>query len=129
VRRRERLSGRRQFAAVRAERVSAGSVALRVHLKANGLAHARVGFAIPRAAGGAVQRNILRRRLRAALAPRRVELAGYDVVVSASAAALQMRFADLESELWRCLGAARGRLAENGTVRPGPRRAPMPAFA
>jgi ribonuclease P protein component len=129
VRRRERLSGRRQFAAVRAERAAAGTPALRVHLAANGLGHARLGFAIPKAAGGAVQRNTLRRRLRAALQPRRAELRGLDVVVSASAAALAMRFADLETELWRCLGAARRRLAENGTVRPGPRRALMPSPA
>jgi len=129
VKRRERLSGRRQFAAVRAERAAAGNTALRVHVRANGLHHARLGFAIPKSLGGAVARNTVRRRLRAALEPRRSELAGLDVVVSTSPSALQLRFADLEAALWSAVGAARSRLAENGAVRPGPRRALMPATA
>ncbi len=129
MKRRERLSGRRQFAAVRAGRIAAGTGSLRVHLAANGLDHARVGFAIPKALGGAVQRNTVRRRLKAALDPRRAELAGLDVVVSASPSALQLRFADLEAELWRGIGAAHAKMAENGAIRPGPRRALMPAFA
>jgi ribonuclease P protein component len=129
VKRRERLSGRRQFAAVRAGRIAAGGPSLRVHLAANGLEHLRAGFAIPRSVGGAVARNTVRRRLRAALDARRHELAGLDVVISASPSALALPFADLETELWRCIGAARSRMAENGAVRPGPRRALMPAFA
>jgi ribonuclease P protein component len=129
VKRRERLSGRRQFAAVRAERASAGTAALRVHLAANGLTHARFGFAIPKSVGGAVERNTVRRRLRAILEPRRDELAGLDVVVSTSPSALHLPFADLAAELWRSLGAARRRMAENGSVRPGPRRALMPSPA
>jgi ribonuclease P protein component len=129
VKRRERLAGRRQFAAVRAGRSSAGTASLRVHVAANGLAHARLGFAIPRSVGGAVERNTVRRRLRAALDPHRAELAGLDVVVSASPSALHLRFADLEAELLRSLGAARGRMAENGAVRPGPRQALMPVYA
>lgn len=129
MKRRERLSGRRQFAAVRAERASAGTSALRVHVAANGLAHARFGFAIPKSVGGAVQRNTVRRRLRAALEPRRPELAGLDVVVSTSPSALGLRFTDLEAELWRSLGTAQARMAENGPIRPGPRRALMPEYA
>jgi ribonuclease P protein component len=129
VKRRERLSGRRQFAAVRAERAAAGIAAFRVHVAANGLAHARFGFAIPKSVGGAVVRNTVRRRLRAALEPRRPELAGLDVAVSASPAILQLRFATLEAELWRSLGAARSRMAENGAVTLGPRRALMPSPA
>jgi ribonuclease P protein component len=137
VKRRERLSGRRQFAAVRAGRTSGGTAAFRVHIAANGLTHARFGFAIPKSVGGAVVRNTVRRRLRAALEPRRAELAGYDVVVSASPTAAVLRFAELEAELARCLERARQRgrgdassspLTENGTIRPGPRRALMPAF-
>jgi ribonuclease P protein component len=137
VKRRERLSGRRQFAAVRAGRVSAGTAALRVHLARNGLGHARFGFAIPKSVGGAVVRNAVRRRLRAALEPRRAELAGFDVVISTSPTAAVLRFAELEAELARCLEKARHRgpgdasprpLTENGSIRPGPRRALMPAF-
>ncbi|HZS14160.1 MAG TPA: ribonuclease P protein component [Candidatus Dormibacteraeota bacterium] len=129
MKRRERLSGRRRFAAVRAGRASAGTAALRVHVAANGLPHARLGFAVPKSAGGAVERNTIRRRLRAALEPHRPELAGLDVVVSASAAVLAMRFADLATELWRCIGAARSRMAENGRTRPGPLRALSPTPA
>ena len=137
MKRRERLSGRRQFAAVRAGRVSAGTAALRVHLAANGLSHARFGFAIPKSVGGAVVRNTVRRRLRAALEPR-AGLAGYDVVISASPTAATLPFAELEAELARCLDRARQRrpgdassspLTENGSIRPGPRRALMPAFS
>ena len=139
-----RLSGRRRFAAVRAERISAGCGALRVHLAANGLDHARFGFAIPKGVGGAVIRNTVRRRLRAALHPRREELAGLDVVVTAAAGAAAQGFAQLDADLGRCLeralptararshrrlgDAGRPQLAENGTVNPGPRRtfAPSP---
>jgi ribonuclease P protein component len=137
VKRRERLSGRRQFAAVRAVRASAGTAAFRVHVARNGLTHARFGFAIPKSVGGAVVRNTVRRRLRAALEPRRAELAGFDVVVSASPSAAALRFAELEAELSRGLEQARQRcpgdassrpLTENGSIRSGPRRALMPAI-
>ena len=143
MRRRDRLSGRRRFAAVRAQRISAGSGALRVHLAANGLDHPRLGFAIPKSVGGAVVRNTVRRRLRAALHPRRAELAGFDVVVSVGAEAAQQSFAQLDADLGRCLeralptararsrrrlnDAERPQLAENGTVNPGPRRAFAPS--
>ena len=142
MRRRDRLSGRRQFAAVRAERISAGSGALRVHLAPNGFDHPRLGFAIPKGVGGAVVRNTVRRRLRAGLQPRYEDLRGFDMVVTASVAAAGQAFAQLDADLRRCLGRAlpaarsrartRGsdapptRLTENGTVRPGPRRALAP---
>jgi len=142
VRRRDRLSGRRQFAAVRAERISASSGALRVHLAANGFDHPRLGFAIPKGVGGAVVRNTVRRRLRAALQPRYEDLRGVDVVVTASVAAAGQAFAQLDADLRRCLeralpaarsrarargsGAPAARLTENGTIRPGPRRALAP---
>jgi ribonuclease P protein component len=129
VKRRERLSGRRRFAAVRAERMSAGTAALRVHVSANGLPHARFGFAIPKALGGAVVRNTLRRRLRAALEPRRPELAGLDVVVSAFPPALRLHFAALQAELAHCIDAARRRMAENGPSRSGAARVLMPSSA
>jgi ribonuclease P protein component len=142
VRRRDRLSGSRQFAAVRAVRISAGSGALRVAMAPNGLEHARLGFAIPKGVGGAVVRNTVRRRLRAALQPRRAELAGFDVVVSTSPEAATQTFAQLDADLARCLeralptararavqpgSARRRRLAENGAIGPGPRRAFAPS--
>jgi len=147
VRRRDRLSGRRRFAAVRAERISASSGALRVHLAPNGLDHPRLGFAIPKSVGGAVVRNTVRRRLRAALQPRRPELDGFDVVVRVRAEAAGQAFAELDADLGRCLEralpAARARarrdaaatddaegrrLADNGTITSsGPRRTPAPS--
>jgi ribonuclease P protein component len=141
VRRRHRLSGRRQFAAVRAERNSASSGALRVNLAANGFAHARIGFVVPKAVGGAVVRNTVRRRLRAALQPHAERLAGYDVVVATGAAAALQSYAELAADLDRCLarvlaqarsrpgGAAGPRLADNEPTAPGPRRAPAPTYA
>lgn len=146
MRRRDRLTGRRQFAAVRAERISAGSGALRVHLAPNGLDHPRFGFAVPKSVGGAVVRNTVRRRLRSALHPRRAELAGLDVIVSVGPQAADQSFAQLDADLGRCLeralptarsrrsrrsgDAPRARLAENGTVDhplPGPRQAFAPS--
>lgn len=143
--RRDRLSGRRRFAAVRAERISAGSGAVRVHLAPNGFDHPRLGFVIPKAIGGAVQRNTIRRRLRAALQPRRPLLDGLDVVVTVTggaATAAAHSFQQLDADLARCLDralpaalnrmrqrsgdAAGSQLAENGPVRPGPRRALAP---
>ena len=142
---RHRLTGRRQFAAVRAERISASSGAVRVHLRANGFEHPRLGFVVPRQAGGAVVRNRIRRRLRAALMPHHAELSGIDLVVSAGAPAAQQSYAQLAEDLARCLARtlpqarARARrtrgdaggapLTENGSIRPGPRRglAPTPA--
>jgi ribonuclease P protein component len=123
---------------VRAERIAAGSGALRVHLAANGLAHPRFGFAIPRSVGGAVVRNTVRRRLKAALEPRRADLVGLDVIVSTSPVAATLSFAELDAELGRCLARALPQArrdapgspkAENGAVRPGPRRALSPSPA
>ena len=129
---------------MRAERISAGSGALRVNLAANGYDHPRLGFAIPKAVGGAVQRNTVRRRLRAALQPRYEELRGFDVVINVGSAAATQSFSQLDADLGRCLeralptarsraasrrsrsDAPGARLTENGTVRPGPRRALAP---
>jgi ribonuclease P protein component len=143
---RYRLTGRRQFAAVRAARIAAVSGGLRVHVAPSGLPAARLGFVIPKAAGGAVLRNRVRRRLRAALEPRRAELAGLDVIVVASSAAVatqpfEQLCADLAACLARTVPQARSRvrtggdnagpapLAENGAIRPGQRRAPAPTLA
>jgi ribonuclease P protein component len=143
---RHRLSGRRQFAAVRAARLSASSGALRVHLAPNRLGQARVGFVIPKAVGGAVVRNRVRRRLRAAVEPLRERLVGLDVVVTAGAAVAGQRFAELSADLAACVDraltqarpgrsqggapdAAARRLAENGSIRPGTRRGLAPTVA
>jgi ribonuclease P protein component len=70
-----------------------------------------VGFSIPRAVGGAVVRNRLRRRLRAILAPRLGRLAGVDVIVAASSAAAALDHAALAGHLGDALERAVARLA------------------
>jgi ribonuclease P protein component len=89
---------------------------MRVAVAPNVTGVARVGFAIPRALGGAVVRNRLRRRLRESLRPRLPELAGLDVVVSVRPSAARLRGTQLGDEVGRCAEAARRRLAR--TQRP-----------
>lgn len=62
----------------------------------NGSDVARVGFALV-GVRSAVRRNLLRRRLRAAVAPLLVELAGHDVVLVAGHEALELPFAALRA--------------------------------
>ena len=107
--REHRLRGRRVFAAVRSRRRVAGSGPLRVHAAANQLPLARVGFVIPRTVGGAVVRNRIRRRLRAALAPRLESLAGTDVVVVVRPGAAELGSGALIEHLAACLADLAGR--------------------
>jgi len=124
VKRRNRLRGRRDFAAVRARKLVVRSGPLRCHAAPNQLGVARVGFAIPKATGGAVVRNRLRRRLRALLLPRLAELAGVDVVVAAAPIAASLPAGELDAHLARCLRGVEVRLrpgsngggAERGVV-------------
>ena len=107
--RRHRLRGRRAFAAVRGRRQVAGSGPLRVHAAVNRLPLARVGFVIPRGVGGAVVRNRIRRRLRAALAIRLEALAGTDLVVVVRPGAGELGGPALIEHLGRCLDGLVGR--------------------
>ena len=63
--------------------------------------HPRVGFAIPRSAGTAVERNRARRRLRE-LARKHVGT-GHDVAVRAESSAVGASFQELEQHLTRAL--------------------------
>jgi ribonuclease P protein component len=132
VERRHRLSGAGAFAAVREARASASSGALRVQVAPGRSEVARVGFIVPRSAGGAVLRNRVRRRLRALMQPRLGAHAGLDVVVAAGAGAATEAWPSLAAALDACLARAcarlRGRDAEatepHGTDRGGaPERA------
>jgi ribonuclease P protein component len=111
VNHRHRLSGRRAFAAVRAQRILSMSGPLRVHVAGSDRGLARVGFSIPKAVGGAVQRNRVRRRLRAQLAPRLPALGSVDLVIAVSPAAGGLDAAALADHLERALGGALGVLA------------------
>lgn len=109
--RRHRLGGRRAFAAVRARRLVGVSGSLRVGVAPNDLGHARIGFAIPSAVGGAVVRNRLRRRLKEALRPELAGVGGLDVVVTTGPAAAALAYAELSAQLRAALAAASSRAA------------------
>ena len=71
-------------------------------------ADARVGFVVSKAVGGAVQRNLVKRRLRAAMAEELGELsAGSAVVVRALPAAAGSSFTELREDLHRSWRRAR----------------------
>ncbi|WP_371744564.1 ribonuclease P protein component [Georgenia sp. TF02-10] len=79
---------------------------------------ALVGFVVPKAVGGAVQRNQVKRRLRAVLAARVVALpAGARVVVRALPDAAGATFQQLASDVDAALAAARRRSARAARTR------------
>lgn len=62
----------------------------------------RIGFTTPRALGGAVVRNRLKRRLREAVRARLEQLSPeWSIVINPRRAALQCAFPDLEREIVR----------------------------
>jgi ribonuclease P protein component len=117
VNRRHRLSGRRAFAAVRAQRISSMSGPIRVHVAGNDRGLARAGFSIPKTVGGAVQRNRVRRRLRALLAPRLQALGAVDLVIAVLPAAGGLAAAALADHLEHALGSALGVLSVRVSAR------------
>ena len=70
-----------------------------IHARANTIGHPRIGFSISTRVGGAVQRNLVKRRLRQ-LAHARLagSQQGLDLVVVVRPAAAQATFPELESE-------------------------------
>ena len=70
-----------------------------IHSRANTIGHPRIGFSISTRVGGAVQRNLVKRRLRQ-LAHARLAGSeqGLDLVVVVRPAAAQATFPELESE-------------------------------
>jgi ribonuclease P protein component len=98
-----RLRHSADFRAVRAERRGAGDEVLRVQVKANSVGHPRIGIAITRHLAGAVTRNRLRRRLRAAATGLVSDLGAYDVVVLPRAGALAVDLGAIKASLTRAL--------------------------
>jgi ribonuclease P protein component len=91
---------------------ASGSLVLRA-LRTGGPA-TRVGLSTPRTLGGAVQRNRVRRRLRALLRERADELGtGWDLLVIARPGAAQATYAQLREALANVLKLALRR-SENG---------------
>ena len=72
----------------------------------NDSASARVGLAVGRVLGGAVQRNRIKRRMRAAVQPNLAELTRpLDVVLHPRTAVLTMVFAELKAEVGKLFAA------------------------
>ncbi len=92
----------------------ASSAGVRAQLARNDLGVARVGFALV-GVRSAVRRNLLRRRLRAAITPLLGSLAGSDVVIVAGAEALELRFGELRGAVESSVTRVRER-AESATV-------------
>lgn len=106
---RHRLRGRRRFAAVRALGLRASSAGVRAQLAANEVGVPRVGFALV-GMRSAVRRNLLRRRLRAAVRPLLTTVGGHDLVLLAGREALELPFA----ALCAAVADATGRALERG---------------
>jgi len=102
-----RLRHSADFRAVRAERRGAGDEVLRVQVKANSAGHPRIGIAISKHLAGAVTRNRLRRRVRAAAAGSLSDLGAYDVVVFPRTAALAADLGAIKASLNHAVMQAR----------------------
>ncbi len=106
VKRRYRLRRTADYQAVRAERRGAGDPLLRVQVRPRSDGSPRVGMAVSRRLGGAVTRNLLRRRLRAAARARISALKPFDVVIIPSPTAARAPYAELAAALDRVLARA-----------------------
>jgi ribonuclease P protein component len=111
VNRRHRLRGRGRFAALRASGVDVRHGGLRLRATGNGLALSRVGFAIV-GSRSAVERNLLRRRLRAAVADRLAEWPGSDILISVPGAWARRPYAVLAGDLEQAWARGKRRTME-----------------
>jgi ribonuclease P protein component len=103
-----RVRGRATFAALaRAQRHAQGSITLRC-IRGEGTGAPRVAYGVGRRTGGAVARNRVRRRLRAAVRACAAQLApGATYLVSAGPEAVKMSFTELVETLGGLFEAAR----------------------
>lgn len=102
-----RVSGRAAFEALRrgAARGRCGPISV-AFTRADSAPVPRVGYAVGRRVGHAVERNRLRRRLRAAVAELEVELLPGSYLVSASPEACGLGYEELKSKLSRAMTLA-----------------------
>jgi ribonuclease P protein component len=113
-----RLRRRREFAvAIRGGRRAARGV-LVIHMNSGRDAGpARVGFVIPRAVGGAVARNLVRRRLRHLLRDRVTDLPpGTDIVVRVVSPAASRSYQQLRDDLDSALASVRRPRRSSGST-------------
>lgn len=101
---RERVTLRRDYDRAYRSGLRCWSRHLVLHAAPNGLDHARLGLTVSRKVGGAVVRNRLRRRLRAAYRTNRDRFpAGYDVVIGAKPTAATAPYRELLADLLAAL--------------------------
>lgn len=118
MRRGQRLTRRSDFEHVRTHGTRASDRLFVVGAERSGIETTRFGLAVSRRVGGAVVRNRLKRRLRAALDSLRFA-EGWNVVVSARPAAAEAKYHEIETSLRR-LGSRLRVMAQNGPDGPEP---------
>jgi ribonuclease P protein component len=117
----ERLKRRADFlSAAKGARIQAGSFTLQARDRRD-RALPRVGFTISKKTGNAVERNRIRRRLRAAMGGvvPRTGRAGFDYVIVARRQALSLPFDTMTAELERALTRLHERKPGPAPARPG----------
>jgi ribonuclease P protein component len=102
MRREQRLRRRSDFSAAYRKGQTQGNRLLVVRVVPNGCDTTRFGFAVSKVVGGAVVRNRVKRRLKAAAMTLRTK-PGIDVVVGARKAAADAGFAALKDALTRLM--------------------------
>ena len=107
------LRSRQDFARIRADGRSRADRLLVVRFVPNARDHDRFGISTNRRLGGSVQRNLVRRRIRAILREQAGSGdAGLDILIVARPGSVEARFDELRAALERLLRSARRRLAE-----------------
>ncbi len=103
---RYRLRNSADFERVRSERRGVVDPLLRLQVRPNDLGHPRMGISVSRRLGGAVERNLIRRRLRAAAASEMCSLGAFDLVMIPSPAAASSSYQQLAATVSRTLQRA-----------------------
>lgn len=99
MRRKFRIRTSREFRRVYGGRVRRGGRLVVVHSRSNSVGHPRFGFSVSSKAGGAVVRNLLKRRLRSVADDLLTTASGsVDLVVVVRPEAAAASFAELSSE-------------------------------
>lgn len=133
----DRLVKRKDFlAAASGLRANSGPLLMQAHNRADGLA-ARIGLTVTKKHGNAVERNRIKRRLRAAVrdALPRVARPGFDYVIVARRAAMTTLYTDLVNDIERGVarlhtGSRRRRESDKGpSAQPSPAATPSAAQA